>query len=109
MTPEGKIKSDIVKYLSSLKKQKYPIDYDCRQAGGFAYRMGLPDIYVVYKWYHIEIEVKVPNQGKLSAMQEKRAEKYKLMKTPHIIATSVNDVKQLMSHFLDENDKIDRF
>lgn len=70
MTEEKRIQNKILSYLNKLKKEGYPIFYERRQSGGFSYKKGIPDIYVVYDGKHIEIEVKKKG-GKLSTMQEK--------------------------------------
>ena len=70
MTPEKKVQNDIVNYLNTLKEKGYPVYVERRQAGGFSYKKGIPDLYAVYYGLHIEIEVKKVG-GELSTMQEK--------------------------------------
>lgn len=69
MTPEKRVQNAILKYLSELSKTE-PLFYERRQAGGFSYKKGIPDIYFVYNGRHVEVEVKAPG-GHLSPMQEK--------------------------------------
>ena len=70
MTPEKKVQNKILTYLKELKEDNEPIFFERRQAGGFSYKKGIPDLYAVYYGLHIEIEVKKVG-GKLSTMQEK--------------------------------------
>ena len=70
MTPEKCVQSAIMAYLASLQKAGEPIFFERRQAGGFSYKEGIPDLYAVYNGIHIEIEVKAPG-GHLRTMQEK--------------------------------------
>lgn len=68
MTPEQKVQNDIENHLKIYQKMGFPIFYQKRQAGGFNYKKGIPDIYLVIAGEHIEVEVKAAG-GKLSAMQ----------------------------------------
>lgn len=70
MTPEKKIQNQIVAVFSDLEKQGFPVKCFRREAGGFAYKKGLPDLYACVNGKHVEIEVKRKG-GHLSAMQEK--------------------------------------
>lgn len=76
MTPEKIVQTGIMKNLAKLQKQGLPIIFERRQAGGYAYRMGMPDLYAVINGIHIEIEVKAPG-GDLKPMQEKKREQCK--------------------------------
>lgn len=70
MTPEKKVQNSIIEYCKELYKQGYKVYVERRQAGGFNYKMGIPDLYIVINGQHIEVEVKAPN-GHLRPMQEK--------------------------------------
>lgn len=70
MTLEKKVQNSIINYLKKLKENDEPLFFERRQAGGFSYKKGIPDLYAVYYGLHIEIEVKKVG-GKLSTMQEK--------------------------------------
>lgn len=96
MTPEKMIQSKIISYLSKLADEGHPIFYERRQAGGFAYKKGLPDIYVVYNGKHIEVEVKRTG-GQLSPMQETWARRFKQLGITHYIADDVEKFKQFMN------------
>ena len=60
MTPEKEIQNSIMSYFKKLKASGIDNYVERRQAGGFAYKMGLPDLWVVIFGKHIEIEVKRP-------------------------------------------------
>lgn len=95
MTPEKRVQSAIEKYLSELEKVE-PLFYERRQAGGFSYKKGIPDIYFVYYGQHVEVEVKKPG-GTLSIMQEKFQEKCKKKHILWICAESTDDVEKAIS------------
>lgn len=95
MTPEKHVQNAIMKYLSELSKNE-PVFYERRQAGGFSYKMGIPDLYAVYNGTHIEIEVKRPG-GSLSIMQEKFRDMCKKNNICWLCAESLNDVKEFIS------------
>lgn len=69
-TPEGNVQQDIIDYVNYLEDYGYPIWYERRQAGGFNYKKGAPDLFVVYNGIHIEVEVK-QQDGERSPLQEK--------------------------------------
>lgn len=99
MTPEKKIQNLIIDYFKNLKKMGLPARIERRQAGGFSYKMGIPDLYAVYNGYHIEIEVK-SNNGQLRPMQIKWKEQCIKDNTLYICAKSLDDVKNFMyQHF----------
>lgn len=99
MTPEKMIQSKIIAYLSKLADEGHPIFYERRQAGGFSYKKGLPDIYVVYNGKHIEVEVKQPG-GQLSPMQETWARLFKQLGIIHYVADDVEKFKQFMNEIM---------
>ena len=69
MLQEKKVQNDIVYYLKRLSTQ-HPILVERRQAGGFSYKKGIPDLYAIINGIHLEIEVKAPGKT-LTVMQEK--------------------------------------
>lgn len=73
---EQKLQLKIEKYLKELQKLKYPVFFEKRQAGGFNYKKGIPDLYIVINSFHIEFEIK-KEKGKLSTMQVKYQEMFK--------------------------------
>lgn len=93
MTPEKRVQNEILKYLKQLKDNDKPIFYERRQAGGYSYKMGIPDIYVVYNGIHIEIEVKAPG-GHLSVMQEKFRDRCKQLNINWVCVESIEELKR---------------
>lgn len=67
MTPEKQVQNKIIDFL----KTKPGLVYERRQAGGFNYKSGLPDIWFVYRGRHCEVEVKAPG-GEPSSLQLKQ-------------------------------------
>lgn len=99
MTPEKRIQNKILTYLYNLEKSGAPILVERRQAGGYNYKMGIPDVYCVVAGIHIEIEVKADN-GELRPMQEKWKEKCDKIGIIYICAKSLDDVKSVILQFL---------
>lgn len=99
MTPEKRIQNKILAYLKDLKEKNYPIFYQRREAGGFAYKKGIPDIYCVVNGRHIEIEVKADN-GQLSSMQITYKEMFEKIGIKYIVAKSVEDVSEVIKELL---------
>lgn len=93
MTPEKRVQNEILNYFKKLKDAGKPIFYERRQAGGFSYKMGIPDVYAVYNGQHIEVEVKRPG-GQMSPMQEKFRDMCKRINILWMCADSVEQVKQ---------------
>lgn len=54
MNGETKVQKKIIDFLKSIPN----LEYERRQAGGFSYRKGRPDLWFVYKGRHYEVEVK---------------------------------------------------
>lgn len=67
---ENQIQKQVINYIKKLEEEGYPIFYERRQAGGFNYKKGRPDLFVVYNGIHIEVEMKKVG-GEQSSMQEK--------------------------------------
>ena len=94
MTPEKRVQNAIMSYINTLAKQGHPCYVERRQAGGFSYKMGIPDLYAIYAGRHIEIEVKRPG-GELRSMQLKQKEKFEKIGALYVCAESVEDVRKL--------------
>jgi len=99
MTPEKKVQNDILGYLHKLKEEGHPIFYERRQAGGFSYKMGIPDVYFVYNGKHVEVEVKSKN-GSLRTMQEKFRDRCKLINIDYICCNDIDDFKIFMQKYI---------
>ena len=97
MTPEKIVQSEIMSYFAKLKSLDLPIMYDRRQAGGFSYKMGIPDLYAVYNGIHVEIEVKRPG-GSQSPMQEKYEMMCKKCNILYICASSLLEVENFFKN-----------
>lgn len=95
MRSESQILKDIINYLKKLKSLGYPIDYERRQAGGFSYKSGRPDLYFVYNGQHIEVETKT-EIGELRSMQEVYKKYFESINIIYICARSLDDVKKVM-------------
>ena len=101
MTPEKLVQNKIIKYLKELRKKGYPCYVERRQAGGYSYKKGIADLYVVYNGIHIEIEVKKVG-GKLSPMQEKWKEECNELNIIHLVIDDVNDLKKYFEKLIVE-------
>lgn len=95
---EQKVQNNIEAYLRSLQKQNKPIFFEKRQAGGYTYKKGMPDMYIVVNSKHIEIEIKKHN-GKASSMQ--LAWKKKLKELYNIDSYIVDRVEQVEKIIVD--------
>ena len=98
MTPEQKVQNKILSFLKSLRDAGMPIFYEKRQAGGFSYKKGIPDIYGCYAGQHFEVEVKRPG-GTQSALQEKFEMIMKNAGAKYVIA---DDAKMFQEWFKNE-------
>lgn len=99
MTAEKYIQNDIIKYLKTLQKEGHPLFFERRQAGGFSYKRGISDLYVVYDGIHIEIEVKALG-GKLSIEQEKWQNTCKKLNILYICAYSLKEFKNFLENII---------
>lgn len=95
MTPEKIVQNAIVKYLDSLNKQGFPVYVERRQAGGFSYKKGMPDLYAVINGQHLEIEVKAPGCS-LRPMQEKRRDICKSLNIDWICSDNVDEFAEFV-------------
>lgn len=95
MTPEKKIQNSIIKYFKDLQKQGYPVFIERRQAGGFSYKKGEADLYVVINGLHIEIEVKAEN-GEQSVMQEKWESFCKSVNIPYLLIKDLEELQNIV-------------
>lgn len=73
MTPEKHVQNKIIDFLKTIPC----LVYERRQAGGFNYKAGLPDLWFVYRGVHVEIEVKAPG-GEPSSLQIKQEARFEL-------------------------------
>ncbi len=89
---EALVKKKVCEYLDTIAG----LWWDRREALGLSYKKGVPDLYAVYKGYHIEIETKREKGGKLSTMQEKFKAAAPTYGMIYVNAKSVDDVKRLI-------------
>lgn len=99
MTPEKRIQNKILKYLDELEKSGHQVFHQRRQAGGYSYKKGIPDIYCIVKGKHIEIEVKAPG-GHLSPMQEKFRDLCKRNNIEWICVDDIEEFKSFINKFI---------
>ena len=70
-TREASLTQKVEEYLDSLQEEGLPLYYEHRSgSGGYGYKKGIPDFFIVIDGIHIECELKAED-GKLSTMQEK--------------------------------------
>lgn len=98
-TPEKRVQNAIIKYLKELRDNGVPIFFERRQALANT-KAGLPDLYVLYKGYHIEIECKKPIGGELRTMQEKQRDILIKAGAIWICPTNVEEVKKLFNELV---------
>ena len=99
-TPEGKVTKDCLEYLKLLKERGLPIYWEHRSGqGGYSYKKGLPDLFIVIGPYHIEAELKTIN-GKRSAMQDKYKKIFESHGTPYVCPHSFSEFKEYIDKFL---------
>lgn len=99
MTPEKKVQNAIVDYLNKLTKNGEPVFVERRNAGGFSYKKGIPDLYAVINGMHLEIEVKRLG-GHLETMQEKFRDKCKRLNIEWCCIDDVENIKPIIAKML---------
>ena len=100
MTPEKRVQNAIVDYLNELQKHGAPVFVERRNAGGFSYKKGIPDLYAVINGIHLEIEVKQPG-AQLETMQEKYRDKCAQLNICWICADCVENVSNIVEILLE--------
>lgn len=104
MLAEKRVQNAIVDYLNNLQKAGAPVFVERRNAGGFSYKKGIPDLYAIINGTHFEIEVKAPGES-LKTMQEKFRDKCKRLNILWICADNLADVQKVVERCLaKEND-----
>lgn len=96
MTPEKKVQNKIIEFLKSVNE----LYYERRQAGGFSYKSGLPDIWFIYKGLHCEIEVKAIG-GTAGSLQLKFEALFKLSGAEYWRGDSFTDFKNWFCKLFD--------
>lgn len=91
---ESNISKECLKWLDELIDKGYPIYYEHRSgSGGFNYKKGIPDLFIVANGRHIECEMKTP-YGSRSPMQEKWAYKFGQLGIAYMCPTSFEEFKE---------------
>ena len=97
---ESIIAKDCLKLLDNLIANGHPIYYEHRSGGGgFSYKKGLPDLFIVVDGIHIECELKTP-WGERSSMQEKWATKFALLNIKYMCPRSFVDFRDYILEIL---------
>ena len=94
MADEAYVKSKICNYLDELKEKKICY-WERRNAVGFNYKKGIPDLWCVVRGVHYEIETKDVT-GETSVMQDKQKVKLENAGCVYILAKSLQDVKNII-------------
>ena len=96
MTPERNVKNKINDYIKSLQKQKIKIYSEPRIVGGYTYKKGVPDIWVVLNGRHIEFEIKREDGGILSTMQLQYQKYFTDLGIPCYTVNSLDEFKEIL-------------
>lgn len=97
---EAKISTKCAEYLNELKDKGVPLYWEHRSgSGGFAYKKGIPDMYIVIGPVHIECEMKTP-YGHLSIMQVKWRDRFLHNGTPYINPRSFEEFKEFIDKYI---------
>lgn len=99
MTPEKRVQNAITKYLTQLEDLNYPILHFRRQAGGYSYKSGLPDIFFVYGGKHVEVEVKAPG-GELRPLQIKWQQIFAARGIDYVCVDDIAEFKKFMTRYI---------
>ena len=91
MKRETAIKNSIQNYLKTLDN----CVFERRDAIGFGYKQGMPDLWCLYEGMHYEIEVKDPS-GETSNAQDVQRRRIEKAGGIYILAMSVDDVKDII-------------
>ena len=100
---ESKITDKCIAYLEGLRERGYKIYYERRTGeGGFGYKKGIPDMWIVIDGVHIECELKTP-WGERTPLQEKFALYFKKLGIEYFWPKSFSEFKK----YIDKRLKID--
>lgn len=99
MTPEKIVQNKILEYLSDLQSSGKKVYFERRQAGGYNYKHGIPDVYAIINGIHLEIEVKKKN-GTRRPTQIDFAMKCKKYGVAYICCDDVEKLKELVEKIL---------
>ncbi len=91
---ETEITKKIQRYLKSV-----PLWWGFKVQGGAQQKKGVPDIVGCYNGHFVALEVKRPQLGRLSALQDHIIEQIRSANGHAYVVRSVDDVKQIFSMF----------
>lgn len=94
-TPERIVKDGIAAYLKKRSLNGDPIYGEAREAGGYTYKKGLPDVWVVYKGIHFEVEIKAPG-GTRSPMQIRWEQVFNKLGIRYCCVSSVSELDTIL-------------
>lgn len=98
---ESSVGKKITAYLDDLIKRGLPIYYEHRSGqGGYSYKKGVPDFFVVINGTHIEVETKYGDNER-STMQDKwkwRCEKQWLI--PYCCPYTFEEFKEFIDPYI---------
>ena len=94
-TPERKVKDEIAAYLQKRSTAGDKIYGEAREAGGYTYKKGLPDIWIVYNGIHLEVEIKGP-RGVRSPMQVKWEQIFNRLGIRYCCVSSVEELDTIL-------------
>lgn len=97
MKPETKIQNKIIGYIKKIPD----LQYKRRQAGGFNYKSGEPDLWFVYRGRHVEVEVKAPG-GIPTSLQLLREKEYRSAGALYWRGESFEDFKKFFEKNFEE-------
>lgn len=100
MHAEGFLTKQIAAWLKECQGRGDPLFWEHRSgSGGFAYKEGIPDLFIVVGKYHIEVELKAPG-GRRSAMQDKWKRRFEAMGVPYVCPTSLDELKSYLIPYI---------
>lgn len=102
---EKNLLKNVTNFLKKLESEGKPVFWERRQAGGFNYRIGIPDLYVVTNGIHKEIELKDPKlkQFEYKPEQVLWQNKFKKVNIESIISNDFEEIKTFILKNLKNN------
>lgn len=96
MQSEKSLQTRIMAACKRKEKECPYFYYERRIAQGIGYRKGLPDMFLVYRGIHVEVELK-REDGHLSVLQEVRRKRFEEMSTPFYVVRSLSDFDKIFA------------
>lgn len=90
---EKTLQNKVIEYLKKLKEKNIPVFWNKRQSGGWNYRIGLPDLYVVINGKHLEIEIKSPERDIVYKPEQLLWKtEFEKLNIPHLISNNYQEI-----------------